>query len=102
MGIKSFFVKKALQMKGMPKEQAEHIADQLSNNPELASQLKKLEENKEVKTLFENIQKEIEEAKKTMPEQYAAMQVMTKYKDQIAKHRDDLLPLIQLMGGLQK
>ena len=30
------------------------------------------------------------------------MQVMTKYKDQVAKHRDDLAPLMQLMMGMQK
>ncbi len=103
MGIKSFLVKKALQAKGMSKEQAEVIADKLANDPGMADKLKALEGNKELKTLFENIQNEIEEKKKAgMPEQYAAMQVMTKYKDQVAKHRDDLAPLMQLMMGMQK
>lgn len=102
MGMKSFFIKKALQMKGMPKEQAEMIAEELSKNPELAGQLKKLEENKEVKALFEKIQKEMEEKKKGgMPEQYAMMNIMTKYKDEIAKHKEELLPLMQLMGGMK-
>ncbi len=94
-------IKKALQMKGVSKDQAEQIADSLSNNPELAAKLKILEENKEVKALFEKIQKEIEEKKKTMPEAYAIMNVMGKYKAEIAKYKDDLLPLMELMGGKQ-
>ncbi len=98
MGFKSYLTKKALQMKGVSKDQAEAIAQKLEENPELASQLKVLEDNKELKALFENIQKEIEEKKKGgMPEAYAAMSVMTKYKDQIAKHRDELAPLMSLM-----
>lgn len=99
MGFKSFIMKKALQAKGMSKEQASHISDSLSNNPELAGKLKKLEENKELKALFEKIQKEVEEKKKTMPEAYATMSVMTKYKEEMQKHREDLLPLMELMGG---
>ena len=100
MSIKSFLIKKTLQAKGVSKDQAEAIAEKLSSNPELAGKLKKLEENKELKDLFENIQKEIEEKKKSgMPEQYAMVAVMTKYKAQITKHKDDLLPLMQLLGG---
>ncbi len=99
MGLKSFFIKKTLQMKGVPKEQAEQIAQQLSENPELAQSLKTLESNSEVKALFENIQKEIEEKKKGgMQEMYAAVTVMEKYKSQIAKYRAELAPLMQLMG----
>lgn len=100
MGFKSFMMKKALQMKGMSKEQAEAITEKLSNDPELAGKLKVLEENKEVKALFENIQKEIEEKKKSMPEAYATMAVMTKYKSEIAKYKDELMPLMELMGGM--
>ena len=101
MSIKSFLIKKALQAKGVSKDQAEAIADKLSAHPELAEKLKKLEDNKELKDLFENIQKEVEEKKKAgVPEQYAMMSVMTKYKDKITKHREDLLPLMELMGGL--
>ena len=100
MSIKSFLIKKVLQAKGVSKDQADAIAEKLSSNPELALKLKKLEENKELKELFENIQKEIEEKKKSgMPEQYAMVSVMTKYKDKIAKHKDDLMPLMQLLGG---
>jgi cell fate (sporulation/competence/biofilm development) regulator YlbF (YheA/YmcA/DUF963 family) len=98
MGIKSFLMKKALQAKGVSGEQAEILADKIANNPGLAEQLKALEENKEVKALFEKIQKEIEEKRKAgMPEEYAAMNVMTRYKADIAKHRDALMPLFELM-----
>ncbi|MBP9701034.1 MAG: hypothetical protein KBD54_01385 [Candidatus Pacebacteria bacterium] len=99
MSIKSFFIKKTLQMKGVPKEQAETIAKQFAENPELAKSLKALEDNKEVKALFETIQKEIEEKKKGgMAEMYAAVSVMEKHKSEIAKYRDELAPLMQLMG----
>lgn len=100
MGIKSFLIKKALQAKGVSKDQAEMIADKLAENPQLAEQLKVLQDNKEVKELFEKIQKEMEVLTKSgMPEQYAMMNVMTKYKDQIQKHREELAPLMQLMMG---
>lgn len=97
MSIKSFFMKKALQMKGVPKEQIDAILEKIENNPELLASLKKMEENKEVKELFEKIQKEIEEKKKTMPEAYAVMSVMGKYKTEVAKYRNELAPLIQLL-----
>src|SRR3989338_2232972 len=101
MGVKKFFIKQALKLKGIKGDQAEQIAEQLSNNPELASSLKKLEENKQLKSLFDKIQKEIEEKKKSgTPEAFASMSVMTKYKAEITKHKDDLAPLMQLfMGG---
>src|SRR3954468_9476864 len=103
MGFKSFLLKKTLQMKGVSGDQAEAIAKQLEENPEMASSLKALEDNKEVKALLEKIQNEIEEKKKAgMPEQYAAVQVMGKYKSEIAKHRDALAPLMQLMAGGMK
>ena len=99
MGIKSFLLKKTLQAKGVSKEQAESIAEEIANNPGLADKLKALQENKEVKALFEKIQKEIEEKKKTMPEQLAMMSVMTKYKAEITKYREELAPLMSLMAG---
>lgn len=99
MGIKSFLMKKTLQMKGVPKEQAEKIAQSLSENPQLAGALKSLESNPEIKALFEKIQKEIKEkVDGGMPEQYAAVTVMGKYKSEISKYRDDLAPLMQLLG----
>lgn len=86
-------------MKGVSKDQAEQIASQLSEHPELAESLKALEKNPEVKELFEKIQKEIEEKRKSgMQELYAAVSVMEKYKSQIAKYRDELAPLMQLMN----
>jgi hypothetical protein len=98
MGFKSFITKKALQMKGVSSEQAEKIAKQLDENPEIANSLKALEGNKEVKALFEKIAKEIEEKKKGgLGEQYAAVLVMGKYKAEIMKHREELAPLMGLM-----
>ncbi len=98
MGFKSFITKKALQMKGMSADQAEQIAKQLDENPEIAESLKALESNKEVKELFEKITKEIEEKKKGgLAEQYAAVLVMGKYKAEIMKHREALAPLMNLM-----
>jgi len=99
MGIKSFLMKKTLQMKGVPKEQAEKIAQALDENPELANTLKSMESNPEIKALFEKVQKEIKEkVDGGMPEQYAAVQVMGKYKSEITKHREALAPLMQLLG----
>lgn len=90
-------------MKGVSSDQAELLAEQLSNNPEIAASLKALEDNKEVKALFEKITKEIEEKKKTgIGEQYAAVLVMAKYKAEVMKHRDALAPLMGLMQGMQK
>lgn len=99
MGIKSFLTKKALQFKGVPKDQAEKIAETIDSNPELMNSLKSLEANPEIKSLFEKIQKEIEEKKNSgMPEMYAAVQVMGKYKSEVAKYRDELAPLMQMLG----
>lgn len=98
MSFKSFFIKKALQFKGVGKDQAEAMAKQLDEHPELASALKSLEANPEVKALFEKIQKEVEEKKKQgMADSYATMSVMTKHQAEIAKYRDELAPLAQLM-----
>jgi cell fate (sporulation/competence/biofilm development) regulator YlbF (YheA/YmcA/DUF963 family) len=98
MSIKSFITKKALQMRGVSSDQAENIATQLENNPELVEAMKALESNKEVKDLFENIQKEVEAKKKAgTPEMYASVLVMGKYKTQIIKHREILEPIMRLM-----
>jgi uncharacterized linocin/CFP29 family protein len=98
MSFKSFITKKALQMKGVSAEQAEKIAKQLDENPEMVNALKSLEDNKEVKELFEKITKEIEEKKKEgMDEQYASLLVMKKYQSEVLKHREALMPLMSLM-----
>ena len=57
MSIKSFLMKSALRAKGVDKEQAEAIAAEIEKNPEVMSALKSLEDNKEVKELFEKMQK---------------------------------------------
>lgn len=98
MSFKSFITKKALQMKGVSSDQAEEIAKKLEENPEIAESMKALEGNKEVKELFEKITKEIEEKKKSgLGEQYAAVLIMSKYKNEIMKHREALEPLLHLM-----
>ncbi|MEI6660120.1 MAG: hypothetical protein WCK91_01700 [bacterium] len=98
MSIKSFLTKKALQMKGVSAEQAENIAKQIENNPELVEAMKALESNKEVKDLFDKIQKEVEEKKNSgTPEMYASVLVMGKYKAEITKHRAILEPIMRLM-----
>lgn len=82
----------------MPKEQAEAMAEAIANNPELAAQLKKIEENPEIKDLMEKIQKEIEEKTKNgMDQMMASAGVMMKYKNELAKHREVLEPLMLLM-----
>ena len=40
-----------------------------------------------------------EKKKSGMPEQYAMMAVMTKYKAEITKYREELAPLMELMMG---
>ena len=98
--IKEFFIKQALKLKGVKGDQAEAIASQIANNPELLNAIKKIEENKEAKTLFETIQKEMDEKTKNgMDQTMAMMGVMMKHKAAIAKHRDLLEPLV---GILQK
>lgn len=100
MGFKKFLMKKALQMKGVSRDQADEIATKIEKNPALAESMKSLQKNPELKALFEKIQKEVEEKKKSgMPEAYASIAVMTKYKAEIAKYRDELEPIASLMMG---
>ncbi len=98
MGFKSFITKKALRLKGVSAKQADEIAKKIDDNPEIMDSIKGLDKNKEVKELFEKITKEIEKKKKEgLDEQYAGVLVMSKYKNEIMKHREELEPLIQLM-----
>ena len=100
--LKKFLMKQALKFKGVPKEQADHIAKMLDENPELMQTMKKLEENKVLKELFEKIQKETEEKiANGMDATMAQMGVMMKYKNDIAKYQEDLMPLFQLMQGMK-
>ena len=103
MGVKSFLIKKVLKskMKGVSDEQIDNIVESLEKNPELANKLKALQDNKEVQALLEKIQKEIEEKVKSgMNDTMAQMTVMMKYKDQMVKHQEALMPLMEIMGGL--
>lgn len=102
MGIKSFVLKKVLgsKLKGVPEDQIDAMVKKIEENPDLAKKLKVLEDNKEVKVLLENIQKETEEKiKNGMNPEMAQMSVMMKYKSEFIKHKDDLMPLMELMGG---
>ncbi len=103
MGLKNFILKKVLasKMKGVPEDQIDAMVKKIEANPDLAKKLKVLEENKEVKELLEKIQKETEEKiAGGMNAEMAQMAVMMKYKDQFIKHREELMPLMDLMGTL--
>lgn len=96
-------MKMALRAKGVSSDQADIIAEQISNNPQIVESMKALESNKEVKALFEKITKEIEEKKKSgLDEQFASILVMKKYQAEVMKHRDALMPLMSLMQGMKK
>ena len=85
-------------MKGVSKDQADAIAEQMEKNPELVEAMKAIESNSELKALVEKIQKEIEEkVKGGMDQMYASILVMGKYKSEIAKYRAELMPLLALM-----
>jgi hypothetical protein len=100
--LKKFLMKQALKFKGVPKDQAEQISKMLDENPALMEQMKKLEDNKELKNLFEKIQKETEEKiKNGMDTTMAQMGVMMKYKNEIAKYQEELGPLFQIMQGMK-
>lgn len=96
--LKKFFIKQALKLKGVDSTQADQIADQISNNPELLDAISKIEKNPEAKKLFETIQKEMEEKTKNgMDQTMAMMGVMMKHKNEIIKYRDLLEPLMNIM-----
>jgi len=102
MGIKTFLTKQILRAKGVDSKEASRISKMMDENPALVDSLKELEKNKELKKLFDNIQKEIEEKKKSgMPEMYAMMNVMSKYKDDVKKYQKELAPLIQIMQEMK-
>ncbi len=104
MGLKSFLIRKAIgsKLKGLPKDQVDNLVKEIENNPEMIKSLKALEDNKEVKSLLEKVQKETEEKiAGGMNAEMAQMSVMMKYKDEFTKHREVLMPLMQLMGGMK-
>lgn len=104
MGLKSFLIKKAIgsKLKGLSDDQIDHLVKEIEANPEMVKSLKALEDNKEVKSLLEKVQKETEEKiAGGMNAEMAQMSVMMKYKDDFVKHREALMPLMQLMGGVK-
>jgi pantoate kinase len=91
-------MKSALRMKGVPKDQAEAMAEKIEANPELMEAMKAIESNPELKALMEKIQKEVEEKQKSgMDTMMASAGVMMKYKHELTKYRDQLAPLMMLM-----
>ncbi len=85
-------------MKGVPKDQAEAMAEKIEANPELMEAMKQIEANPELKVLMEKIQKEIEEKTASGTDMMmASAGVMMKYKHELAKYRDLLVPLMTLL-----
>ena len=101
--IKKFLLKQALKWKGgMSGEQADKVAEMFDKNPELLQAMKKIEDNPELKKLFETIQKEIEEhVKKGGNEAVLSQVIMQKYQHKLAQYGSDLMPLFQVMQKLQ-
>lgn len=101
--IKKFLLKQALKWKGgVSGDQADQIADMIDKNPELLQAMKKIEDNPELKKLFETIQKEIEEhVKKGGNEAMLSQVIMQKYQHKLAQYGSDLMPLFQIMQKLQ-
>jgi hypothetical protein len=64
--------------------------------------MKKIEDNPELKKLFETIQKEVEEhTKKGGNEAILSQVIMQKYQHKLAKYGSDLMPLFQIMQKMQ-
>ena len=101
--IKKFLLKQVLKWKGgVSGEQADQIAEMLDKNPELLQAMKKIEDNPELKKLFETIQKEVEEhTKKGGNEAILSQVIMQKYQHKLAKYGSDLMPLFQIMQKMQ-
>lgn len=102
--LKRFLIKQALKLKGgMSGKQADQIAEMLEKNPELLQAMKKIEDNPELKKLFEMIQKEVEEhVKKGGNEAILSQVIMQKYQHKLAKYGPELMPLFQIMQKLQQ
>jgi hypothetical protein len=103
MSIKKFFLKQALKWKGgVSGDQAEKMAEMFDKNPEMVSALKTIEDNPEIKSLFEKIQKDMEEqVKKGAHESILAQTIMIKYQKELAKYGPELMPLFQMMQKMQ-
>jgi hypothetical protein len=103
MSIKKFFLKQALKWKGgVSGDQAEKMAEMFDKNPEMVDALKKIEDNPELKKLFEKIQADIEEqVKKGAHESILQQTIMRKYQPQLMKYGPDLMPLFEMMQKMQ-
>jgi hypothetical protein len=98
MSIKSFFVKKALQLKGMSKEQAEAMSEAVEKNPALMEAFKKMNEDPKLMALLKKIQEETElKIKNGMDSTMATMGTLSKYKNELAQYRDLLEPISMLL-----
>jgi len=98
MSIKTFFVKKALQMKGMSKEQAELLSSEIEKNPQLMEAFKKMNEDPRLMALLKKIQEETEQKTKNgMDSTMATMGTLAKYKNELAQYRDLLEPISLLL-----
>ena len=85
-------------MKGMPKDQAEAMAQKIEENPGLLDAMKKIEANPKLKVLMEKIQQESEEKiKNGMDPMMANAGVMMKYKNELSQYREELMPLMMLL-----
>lgn len=103
MSIKKFFLKQALKWKGgVSGDQADKIAEMFDKNPEMVDALKKIEDNPELKKLFEKIQADMaEQVKKGAHESILAQTIMLKYQKDLAKYGPELVPLFTLMQKMQ-
>ena len=98
MSIKSFFVKKALQMKGVSKEQAEQMAEMMEKNPAMMEAFKKMNEDPKLMALLKKIQDETEQKTKNgMDSTMATVGTLAKYKNELAQYRDLLEPISMLL-----
>lgn len=98
MSIKSFFVKKALQMKGVSKEQAEQMAEMIEKNPAMMEAFKKMNEDPKLMALLKKIQDETEQKTKNgMDSTMATVGTLAKYKNELAQYRDLLEPISMLL-----
>lgn len=98
MSIKTFIIKNALKLKGVPKEQVDLMVEKIEQNPDLVNKLKHLQENKELMAILEKIQKATEEkTKQGMDQMMATMLVMKEYAREIEPYKNDLLPLMSLI-----
>jgi hypothetical protein len=98
MSIKSFFIKKALQLKGVSKDQADMMAEAMEKNPAMMEAFKKMNEDPKLMVLLKKIQDETDQKiKNGMDSTMATMGTLSKYKNELAQYRDLLEPISMLL-----